>query len=69
MPLGQVESLLGVPVLNPAFSADRWDYVYYRKLPYEEAEKRVLSVYFQGQTVVKVKSVAEGVPSEPTVIR
>lgn len=54
MPQGQVLNLLGEPVLNPAFSTDRWDYVFYRKKAYEDAEKLVLSVYFEDGKVSRV---------------
>ncbi|MCB1960343.1 MAG: outer membrane protein assembly factor BamE [Rhodocyclaceae bacterium] len=50
----QVRYALGTPVLNDVFHADRWDYVYRFTAGHEEAEQRVLTVYFDNDQLVRV---------------
>ncbi|MGV6859478.1 MAG: outer membrane protein assembly factor BamE [bacterium] len=55
MPKAQVKQLLGLPVLVPAFSPNRWDYVYYLDSQEHPEKKRGLSVYFEGNQVSSVE--------------
>ena len=52
----QVRFLLGTPMVADIFHQDRWDYVYYLKLPKtkELGTKRV-SVYFDGDVVDRIE--------------
>ncbi len=50
----QVRFILGTPLVTDIFHADRWDYVFYRELPYGKREQRVLSVHFEGGKLARV---------------
>lgn len=50
----QVRFVLGTPLVTDIFHADRWDYVYYRELPYGKREKRALSVHFENGKLARV---------------
>lgn len=49
----QVRFLLGTPTLQDVFRSDRWDYPYYSKPGYGEAEQRRFSVWFEGDSLVR----------------
>lgn len=49
----QVRFLLGTPTLQDIFRSDRWDYPYYSKPGYGDAEQRRFSVWFEGDTLVR----------------
>lgn len=51
----EVQELLGTPVIEPLFQNTRWDYLYYLKEPDEKPVRRVISVYFDGDNVVRVE--------------
>lgn len=46
MPQGQVQQILGTPVLDDPFKQNRWDYVYYFREAGEDAEQQRLSIFF-----------------------
>lgn len=48
----QVQYLLGTPVLNEGFVANRWDYVTIRREGYEEPIQKTLLVYFDERGLV-----------------
>jgi outer membrane protein assembly factor BamE len=50
----QVRFLLGTPLVSDIFHANRWDYVYYRELPYGKREQRRLSVHFEDNKLVRL---------------
>ncbi len=54
MTRAQVIALLGHPVLQPALDPDRWEYVYYRKLPDKPVEKKIVIVRFDGDKITAV---------------
>ena len=55
MTRNQVRFLLGTPMVNDPFHADRWDYVYYLKAGRGDALlKRWISVYFEGDQVSRI---------------
>ena len=55
MTRSQVRFLLGTPMIDDPFHADRWDYVYYLKLGRRDAAfKRWVSVIFDSDTVVEI---------------
>ena len=43
----QVRVVLGTPLLNDVFHADRWDYIYWREKPGAKREQRKLTVFFE----------------------
>jgi len=51
----QVRFVLGTPLLTDIFHADRWDYVYYHKIPGGKTVKRGLAVFFKDGKLVQVK--------------
>jgi len=55
MTRSQVRFLLGTPMVNDPFHADRWDYVYYLKAGRGDAQlKRWISVYFEDDLVSRI---------------
>ena len=57
MTRSQVRFLLGTPMINDPFHADRWDYVYYLKIGHRDAAfKRWVSVNFEGDRVTAVRT-------------
>lgn len=52
MTRSQVRFLLGTPMVDDPFHADRWDYVYYLKIARQDAAfKRWISVHFEDERV------------------
>lgn len=53
----QVLEVLGTPVLESPFHADRWDYVYYLTEAGRKVEERPrrLTLYFEGDTVARIE--------------
>jgi outer membrane protein assembly factor BamE len=58
----QVRFVLGTPLVQDAFHADRWDYVFYREVPGARREQRNLSVMFEKDRLVRV--IGDLVPPE-----
>ena len=58
----QVRFVLGTPLVQDAFHADRWDYVFYRDVPGAKREQRNLSVVFDKDRLVRV--IGDLVPPE-----
>lgn len=50
----QVRFVLGTPLLTDIFHADRWDYVYYHKIPGGKTVRRELAVFFKDGKLVQV---------------
>ncbi len=50
----QVLALMGHPVLEPVLNPDRWEYVYYRKLPDKPVEKNTVIVYFDKDRISRI---------------
>ncbi len=49
----QVRYLLGSPTLQDIFRDNRWDYPYYNKPGYGKTQKRLFSVWFEGDQLVR----------------
>lgn len=49
----QVRFILGSPTLQDAMHADRWDYPYYNKPGYGQAEQRQFTVWFEHDQLVR----------------
>ncbi len=58
----QVRDLLGTPLLTDPFHAARWDYVFSIRRPGAEAQRRNVTVHFEGDAVSRVE--AGELPSE-----
>lgn len=55
MTRSQVRFLLGTPMIDDPFHANRWDYIYYLKLRGRDATfKRWVSVVFEGERVSEI---------------
>jgi outer membrane protein assembly factor BamE len=50
----QVRFVLGTPLVTDIFHADRWDYVYYHKIPGGGSERRGLAVFFKDGKLARV---------------
>jgi outer membrane protein assembly factor BamE len=50
----QVRFILGTPLLNDIFHADRWDYVFFRETPNGKRDQRNLSVIFENNKLTRV---------------
>jgi outer membrane protein assembly factor BamE len=56
MTRNQVRFLLGTPMIDDPFHADRWDYVYYLKIGRKDATfKRWVSVLFEDNAVSEIR--------------
>ena len=56
MERGQVQFLLGTPMINDPFHRDRWDYPYYYvRGRSEDVVRRWLVVYFDGDRVTRIE--------------
>ena len=56
MTKNQVRFLLGTPMIDDPFHADRWDYVYYLKIGRNQAvAKRWVSVFFEDGVVSEIR--------------
>ena len=67
MTRSQVQFLLGTPLIDDPFHADRWDYTYYiRRGRSRTVSQRWLTVYFEDGRVARLVERAEvdGVPEE-----
>ena len=51
----QVSFVLGTPLLTDFFHTDRWDYVYTIRRGHQPMEKRVLSLHFQDDALVRME--------------
>jgi len=56
MTMNQVRFLLGTPMVDDPFHANRWDYVYYLKIGRNDAiAKRWVSVFFDNGLVSEIR--------------
>lgn len=51
----QVKYLLGEPIIQDPFHADRWDYLYYFKPADRPVERQRLTVYFEAGHVTDIR--------------
>ena len=58
----QVRFVLGTPLVNDIFHADRWDYVFFRETPDGKKEQRNLSVIFEKDRLARL--VGDLMPAE-----
>ncbi|MFT4045324.1 MAG: outer membrane protein assembly factor BamE [Solimonas sp.] len=50
----QVHYLMGTPIAASAFLPDRWDYVGYYKSPRGDVTERIVSLYFEGDSLARM---------------
>ncbi len=62
MPRQQVVNILGTPLLNSVFHADRWDYVFTFRRQGQAPQQRRLTVFFEGDRLARVE--ADELPTE-----
>jgi len=56
MTRNQIRFLLGTPMVGDPFHKDRWDYIYYLKVGYEDATfKRWISIIFEDDIVSEIR--------------
>ena len=56
MTMSQVRFLLGTPMIDDAFSKNRWDYVYYLRIKRKAAvSKRWVTIYFEDEKVTEIR--------------
>lgn len=63
----QVRYVLGTPMINDVFHADRWDYPYRLEQQGKVVENQLLTLYFEGNNLVKIddgKTVEAAAPVE-----
>ena len=61
----QVRTVLGTPLLADIFHADRWDYVYRKEAADGKIEERKLTVFFDGDKLVRVAGDVVAAPPKP----
>ena len=54
MSRNQVIFVLGSPLLKDPFHSDRWDYIYYLKPGNKEIKQSRITLYFDGDTLVRI---------------
>ena len=63
MTRNQIRFLLGTPMIDDPFHADRWDYVYYLKVGRKDAGfKRWVSILFENEVVSEIRKEQELAP-------
>ena len=62
MPRGQVQSILGTPLLVSAFHAQRWDYTFTLKRQGLAPQERHVTVFFKDERLERIE--ADALPSE-----
>jgi outer membrane protein assembly factor BamE len=62
----QVRYVLGTPMVNDAFHGNRWDYVYRLEHGGKVTEKQNLTLYFEGDNLVRIVDVDQPVEAAPT---
>ena len=63
----QVRFILGTPLVNDIFHADRWDYVFFREAADGKREQRNLSVVFEKDKLARV--LGDLLPSEGAAVQ
>lgn len=67
MTRSQVRYVLGTPMVSDPFHANRWDYVYRLEQGGEIVEKQNLTVYFEGDNLVRVDDGGKTVADMPAM--
>ena len=51
----QVRAVLGTPLINDAFHANRWDYVYRLEQDNKLIEQQRMTIYFDGDALARIE--------------
>jgi outer membrane protein assembly factor BamE len=62
----QVHYVLGTPMINDAFHADRWDYVYRMEHGKKLIEEHKLTLYFEGDNLMRMVDDNQPLETIPT---
>lgn len=62
----QVQTILGTPLVNDAFHASRWDYVYRLEKKGKLLEKQRMTLYFEGDNLTRIDD--GNMPALPAVV-
>lgn len=62
----QVKYVLGTPMINDVFHADRWDYVYLLEHAGKLTEQQRLTLYFKGENLARIEDTAPVPPDVAT---
>jgi outer membrane protein assembly factor BamE len=62
----QVRYVLGTPMINDAFHGNRWDYSYRLKHEGKWTEKQDMTLYFEGDNLVRIVDAGSPVETAPT---
>lgn len=65
MSKSQVRYALGAPLVNDAFHGNRWDYIYRLERDYQLVENQRLTLYFEGDTLVRIDDSELKAPPAP----
>ena len=68
MSRSQVRFVLGTPLTEDLFRADRWDYVYEFHKAGALTEKRRVSVFFKGDSLERVEEIGMGPDTAPATL-
>lgn len=61
----QVRYVLGSPTINDAFHGNRWDYVYRLEHRGKAVEKQNMTLYFEGDNLVRIDDGSQAVETAP----
>ena len=62
----QVQAALGTPLVNDAFHANRWDYVYRLEKNKKLVEKQRMTLFFEGDRLIRIDD--GNMPALPAVV-
>ena len=62
----QVRYVMGVPLIQDAFHANRWDYVYRLEQNHELVEQQRLTLYFEGDSLSRIDDSGMSAPPAAT---
>lgn len=63
----QVRYVLGTPMVSDAFHGNRWDYIYSLEQRGEVVEKQRLTLYFEGDNLVRMDDGSQPVQAAPAI--
>ena len=65
MTKAQVKYVMGTPMINDPFHANRWDYVYRLQHDRKITEKQNLTLYFEGDNLARIVDGGQSAESAP----
>ena len=63
----QVRYVMGTPMVSDAFHGNRWDYIYRLEQRGEVVEKQRLTLYFEGDNLVRMDDGSQSVQAAPAI--